>query len=112
MIAAAGCSRLAILTPYVAELNQRIKSSFEEDGFQVVLIKGMGILRNLDIGLVTPDEIAAFAREALQGVHADALFLSCTNFRAMEARKQLMPLGIPIFTSNLATLQAVLQIIG
>ncbi|MFH1481137.1 MAG: hypothetical protein ABIG67_07705, partial [Pseudomonadota bacterium] len=64
---------------------------------------------NFDLAVPTPEEIARFARDRLKGVKADVVFISCTNFRAMEAIPLLREdLGPSIITSNTATLEAVL----
>lgn len=100
---------LGVITPYVDDLTNSIRKGLEEDGFEVVAIHGMGIDVNFEIGMVPPKEIAAFSVDKLKGVRADAVFMSCTNFRSMEAlpllKEQLEP---PIVTSNTATLEAIL----
>jgi maleate isomerase len=61
------------------------------------------------LAVVSPEEIAAFSAERLQGVKADILFFSCTNFRAIEALPMLRnQFNIPIVTSITATLDAIL----
>lgn len=102
--------RVVVVTPYIDELNERIRASIEEEGIEVTAIHGMGIANNFDIAQVTPNEIHDFVQQRVgPRPAADALFLSCTNFNAMSA---LSPLKIaygdlPLVTSNLAALQAV-----
>jgi maleate cis-trans isomerase len=44
---------------------------------------------------------------------AAVLFVSCTNFRAVEARPLLQQrLGVPVVTSNQATIEATFAAIG
>ena len=104
-------ARIAVLTPYIDELNQRIKASLEADGVEVVAIHGMGISVNFDLALVQPWGIVQFARERLgTRLRADALFVSCTNYQALSALPVLRDLyTIPIVTSNQAALEAVAQ---
>lgn len=99
---------VAVLTPYVEELNKRIKASVEADGMEVVAIHGMGISVNFDLARVEPAEIVEFARRKLgTKPPADALFVSCTNYRAFSALPMLRELyDIPVITSNQAALQA------
>ena len=106
---ATGGSTVAILTPYVDELNQRIQASVEADGFQVVAMHGMGITHNFDIAQVQPPQILQFALDKLgPRPPADILFISCTNFQGVAALSQLRELyGIPVVTSNQAALEAV-----
>ncbi len=104
-----GASRVAVVTPYVDELNTRIAASIEAEGITVSAIHGMGISNNFDIAMVTPDDIYDFVQERIgPRVPGEALFLSCTNFNALSALSRLkMAYDVPIVTSNLAALQAV-----
>ncbi|MFQ5693100.1 MAG: Asp/Glu racemase [Nitrospinota bacterium] len=103
-----GAKRIAVFTPYIDELNETIQRCLEEDGFEVLSIQGMGITVNFDIGVVTPDEILAFAKERFKDPDADALFFSCTNMRAMDAVPILeKEFGKPIVTSNQAAVETV-----
>jgi maleate isomerase len=100
---------LAVLTPYIEDINASIKQSLESDGFKVLAIHGMGIDVNFDLAVVTPTQIAEFSAEKLKGVEPDILFFSCTNFRAIEALPLLrQQFSMPIVTSNTATLEAIL----
>jgi maleate isomerase len=102
-------SRVAIVTPYVDELNDRIRASVEAEGIAVSAIHGMGISNNFDIATVTPEQIYDFVQSRIgPRVPGEALFLSCTNFNALSALSLLkMAYEVPIVTSNLAALQAV-----
>jgi maleate isomerase len=103
-------SSIAVITPYLDELNKTIKEGIEGDGLKVVAIHGLGIEVNVEIASVAPGEIVAFAKEKLKGVKADAVFVSCTNFRALEALPLLkQEFGPSVVTSNAATLEAILS---
>ena len=108
---ATGASTVAVLTPYVEELTQRIVASVEADGFQVTASHGMGISHNFDIALVEPPQIIEYARQRLGSKPpADVLFVSCTNYQAVAALPMLRELyGVPVVTSNQAALNAVSQ---
>src|SRR6516165_2567841 len=112
-IEALGRKRVALLTPYVAELNQAIRAGLERRGLTVVHLAGLGITDNFGIGNVTPVEIVAFAERELAGQQFDLLFVSCTNFRAVEARPLLTQrFGVPVVASNQATIDAAFDAIG
>ena len=101
--------RVAVFTPYIDDLNVRIKTSVEDDGIEVSSIHGMGISVNFNLALVEPPQILEFVREKL-GVkaHVDALFISCTNYQAVATLPSLRAIyDIPIVTSNQAALEAV-----
>jgi maleate isomerase len=110
-IEASGAGNIGVITPYVDELNEKIKESIEADGIDVAGIFGLGITDNFEIAEVAPDEIVAFAVRtvgplAVEGV-IDLVFASCTNFGAMAARAAIAErLGLPVVTSNQAALDA------
>jgi len=106
----AGARRVGVVSPYVAELNGPIAASLEADGVQVVRIEGLGITENFEIARVAPERIVEFATEVLGGLDIDLAFVSCTNFRAMEAIADLSGrLGLPVVTSNQAVLAAAVE---
>lgn len=110
-IEAAGGSRIGVITPYVDELNEKIKASIEADGPEVVRIEGLGITENFTIAEVSHDEIVSFAVRALGDLAdsgaIDLVFASCTNFGAMAARPAIAErLGLPVVTSNQAVFDA------
>jgi maleate isomerase len=68
----------------------------------------MGIRANLDIGRVTPAEIVSFVEDQINGITPDCVFLSCTNWRAIEAIRTLeAKLGVPVISSNQAAINMV-----
>jgi len=102
--------RIAVLTPYIEDLTAGIARSLGEAGFSAIKAAGMGIKANLEIGRVTPAEIVQFVESQLSGINPDCLFLSCTNWRAIEAIPALhAQLGISIITSNQAAIDIVSQ---
>jgi len=103
--------KLAVLTPYSPELNKSVKASLEALGFEVLSINGMGITVNFDLARPTPQEIVGFAKKSGVSPKAEALFISCTNFRALEAIPLLQKhFPIPIVTSNQATIEKIKRI--
>ena len=110
-IAESGAASVGVITPYVDELNDKIKASIEADGTRVAAIAGLGISENFAIAQVGHDDIVAFAERALGRLAAQAsiglVFASCTNFGAMAARPAIAArLGLPVITSNQAVLEA------
>jgi maleate isomerase len=106
-----GADSIGVITPYIDDLNEKIKASIEADGAHVAAITGLGITDNFEIAEVGPDEIVAFAERALGPLAAGSaiglVFASCTNFGAMAARAAIAErLGLPVVTSNQAVLAA------
>jgi maleate isomerase len=111
-ISDSGATSIGVITPYVDELNVKIKASIEADGTRVAAIAGLGITDNFAIAEVGPAEIVAFAQRALGqlavGGGIGLAFASCTNFGAMGVRDAIARrLGVPVITSNQAVLAAV-----
>ena len=109
-LAALRPSKVAVFTPYIEDLTNSIARSLDEAGYPAIKAAGMGIKANLEIGRVTPAEIVRFVESQLSGIDPDCVFLSCTNWRAIETIDSLQKkLGIPIVSSNQAALDLVRQ---
>jgi maleate isomerase len=106
-ISNSGAATVGIITPYIDELNEKIKLSVEADGVAVVKIAGLGMTENFEIARVPHDAIVDFAVESLGGLSIDLVFASCTNFGAVEAIPAISErLGLPVISSNQAVLAA------
>jgi maleate isomerase len=100
--------KLAVFTPYIEDFTAAVARSLAEAGYPAIKAAGMGIQANLDIGKVTPAEIVNFVEAQLKGIAPDCVFLSCTNWRAIEAIQPLeAKLGIPVISSNQAAIEMV-----
>lgn len=103
-----GCRKVAVITPYIEELTSAVAKALASPDREIVAAHGMGISVNVELADPTPRQIVDFARGKLAGCDFDTLFVSCTNFRAMDA----MPLleeafGKPVVTSNSAIVEAI-----
>jgi len=102
--------KIAVLTPYIDDLNSRIKNSLNDKGYNVVKIMGMNISNNFNIALVTPKDIYDFSSEVLTDIDFDCIFLSCTNFRAWEILSELNDkYNLPVISSNFAVFYKTLK---
>jgi maleate isomerase len=108
---ARGLKRIAVATPYTAEVNEKEREFFIANGFEVVAIRGLGLLRNLEIGLQGPDVAYRLGEELMKDhPEAEGLFISCTNFRTFEVLRPLADeLKKSVISSNQATLWRALQ---
>jgi maleate isomerase len=103
-------SRVAVFTPYQEEMTRSVTDCIVEAGFTLVKAAGMGIVDNREIGRVTPDEIVRFVEEQSCDVDVDCVFLSCTNWRAIETIGRLQRLlGARVLSSNQACIDEVLR---
>lgn len=104
---------LLVATPYIDALNEKIKKSLEDDGTKVKKIIGLGIDDNFSIALVEPNKIAEFVIDEVKKDNYDAVFISCTNFRAMEARGFIEEqCNISVITSNQIVFEKCSEILG
>lgn len=102
---------IALATPYLDAINEAEKCFFEANGVRVISMRGLG-LSGPAIREVPPEGVIEVARAA-NHVGADAVFISCTDFRALETVDFLeAEFGKPVLTSNQVTLWATLRELG
>lgn len=109
-----GISRLAMGTPYRDSVTEIERRFLEEsiDGLKVVNTVNLSVLGPSKRGLILPERVYQLGRE-VDTPDAEAVFLSCTDVRTIEVLDCLeADLGKPVFSSNQATLWAVLQRLG
>ncbi len=112
-----GVRRLIVVTPYQLWLNERVAAFLEAADFEVARIDGIPNppeLRSATaISSIPPDVTAGFARSIAAGQRYDGIFISCTSLRTVEAIEPLEhDLGVPVVSSNQATLWALLRLAG
>lgn len=106
-----GLTRIALATPYLDAINDAERAFLEGHGLSVVSMRGLG-LSGKAIREVAPERVAALVRET-DTAESEAVFVSCTDFRAMEIAAALeQELGKPVLTSNQVTLWGVLRALG
>jgi maleate isomerase len=79
-----GAERLAILTPYVREINMGLKDYFEKAGFSVPVLASFNEPNDRTVARITPESIVEAASRAVRTESVDALFVSCTSLRMLE----------------------------
>ena len=107
---ALGANRVAVATPYDAELTARLAGFLEEAGHEVTSSARLGM--SGDIWRVS----AGSVRELVHGLPldgADAVVISCTNLPTYEVLPELeQRTGLPVLSANLATMWSALRAIG
>lgn len=110
---ALGAGRIAVLTPYTSEVNAALLNALQQEGFKVAALGGFQLTRDTEIPAVHPDSIEAALSELLSELSVDAVFLSCTNLRAMQMLDRLETrFSIPMVSSNQAMLWHALRLSG
>lgn len=109
---ALGRRRVAVVTPYITQVSTGVQRYLGESGYDVVAAHDLELLSNLDKGRLGPEASYRAAR-AVADADADVVVISCTNWRTAEAVSALEEdLGVPVVSSNLATMWAVLRAAG
>jgi maleate cis-trans isomerase len=102
--------RLAVATPYMDSVNEREEEFLNKNGFNVVSCLGLG-LSGPAIREQPPETVYELVRN-VDRTDADGVFVSCTDFRAMEVIGTLeATLGKPVVSSNQASLWALLKML-
>lgn len=107
-----GLKRIAVLTPYLDEVNEPIRAFLEASGIAVGAFGSFKLATEPEIASVDPDQILA-AGKALDGAGIDGVFVSCTGMRghlALDALERAT--GKPCLSSNQAQLWDALSLIG
>jgi len=104
--------RLAFVTPYTDDVQQRIVSNYRALGIDVVAERHLGIRVNHDFAGVDPQQLLALMREVAP--HApQAITTFCTNLRAAPLARQVeSELGIPLLDTVSTTVWGMLRAAG
>ncbi|MDC0033401.1 maleate cis-trans isomerase [Alphaproteobacteria bacterium] len=106
--------KIAVATSYIKSVDNDLAEVLRASGRDVVAIRGMGILKSIDMGNVSPETTYRFAYDMLAEANgADACLLSCGNWRTLESVEPLeASFGIPVLTSNQTGLWQALRMSG
>jgi len=112
-----GARRIAVATPYHDALNAHEVEFLEGCGLEVLAIRGLrigagGPAEYIRIAETPLARVAEHARAAMTA-DAEALVISCTDFPTLPIIPDLeAELGVPVISSNTATLWAALREAG
>ena len=105
--------RIGVLTPYAADVNQIVADYIAARGYQVPVFGSFNIDRDTVVARITPQSIEQGVRELLRHGEVEAIFVSCTSVRLMQACAALeQSLGIPLTSSNHAMAWHALRLAG
>jgi maleate isomerase len=103
-----GGKRLGVATPYTNELNMLEKIFLKAYGFEILKIKGLGLVNNLEIGKTSEETILRLVNEIEK--NSDLIFISCTNLPTISLIDKLEQMyNKPVVTSNQASMWAALR---
>ncbi len=105
--------RLALVTPYTADVQQRIVEQYRDKlDIEVVAQTHEDIRVNHDFALVTPQRLLERMRETAPA-KPQAFATYCTNLRAAQLAPQVeRELGIPLLDTVSTTVWGMLRAVG
>jgi maleate isomerase len=104
--------RLALVTPYTADVQQRIVDNYAARGIEVVAERHLDIRVNHDFALVEPAKLRALMGEVAQA-KPQAITTFCTNLRAAPLAAAVeAELDIPLLDTVSTTVWGALRAVG
>lgn len=105
-------NNLSIVTPYNDDLNKLEVNFLAAAGYETKSIRGLNIEDTTVLPFVQPEEYYKLAME-IDTTGVDALFISCTGICAIPVIEKIeKELGLPVITSNQATVWCAMRRIG
>jgi maleate isomerase len=112
LLALQGVTRLALVTPYTADVQQRIVDNYRTLGIEVVAERHLGIRVNHDFALVEPEALFGLMREVAAAA-PQAITTFCTNLRAAPLAERVeAELGIALLDTVSTTVWGQLRAAG
>lgn len=112
LLALRGVKRLALVTPYTGDVQQRIVDNYGSLGIEVVAERHLGIRVNHDFALVEPERLLALMRETA-AARPQAITTFCTNLRAATLAEALeRELDIPLLDTVSTTVWGLLRAVS
>ena len=104
-----GLKKVCLIAPYLGYFTEKLKEYLEASGFEVPSYKGLGL-----VGRPIDQQSAEAIYETIISTFdksCDGIFVSCTNFRAVEIIEKVEShLGRPMTSSNQATMWLMLRL--
>jgi len=105
-------NKLAVVTPYVEEINLRAIKYLQEKGFKVLNLAGLGLIEDYDINRQDLETVYNLAKST-DVENADGIFIACTGIRSIPIIKTLeKDLNKPVISAIQATFWDCLRLSG
>ena len=106
-----GVTRVAVLSPHVDELNERLQTFLEGHGMDVMHLRGLNKLRGIEH--IPQEEIHELVVQLVNCPEADGIFISCTGMRTSNILARLEgKTGKPVVSAMQATVWGTLRLAG
>lgn len=94
-------NRLALLSPYVGQVSEQLRKILVEAGIKTPVFGSFDVAEEATVVRISAQSIADAATALVGQGNVDAVFLSCTNLRALDVIAPLEArLGLPVLSSN------------
>jgi maleate isomerase len=104
--------RVVLGAPWSAPINQTVAAFLEANGVKVLGQEALGLVRNIEIGLLDPQTALDVGRRVSRP-EADAVILACGNWNTFGIIDQLeRDLGKPVLTTNQVSLWHALKMMN
>lgn len=82
---------LVVLSPYLASVNTPFYRALTDEGFSIMSWGSLDLTLDKDIGSMQPDHLPLLVEQLFDGLATlpDAVFISCTNFKALAKLDEL-----------------------
>lgn len=98
---ALGLHRIAILSPYVEEVSDRLRDVLDAAGIATPIFASFDEPRETTVARIDAGSVRSAARSLAGSGAFDAMFVSCTNLRTLAVINDLeQSTGLPVLTSN------------
>jgi maleate isomerase len=112
LLAIKGVQRLALVTPYTQDVQDRIVANYAKLGIEVVAERHLGIRVNHDFAGVSPASLRELMGEVAKA-KPQAITTFCTNLRAAPLAQQVEgELGIPLLDTVSTTVWGMVRAAG
>lgn len=110
---ALGARRIAVLTPYSRAVNEVVRRYIEARGFAIPVLGSFEEPDDSRVARIDPASVRAAAIELGRDPRVEAVFVSCTSLRLVEAAEAIeAELGKPVTSSNHAMAWHALRLSG
>jgi arylmalonate decarboxylase len=109
-----GATQIAVATAYADEVNDRLKSFLEAQGFDVLALEGFGLFGFGEPATKSEADIVALGSRVCAKAHgAEGLLISCGGLRTLGVARPLEDRhGIPVVSSTQAAFWAAMRLVG
>lgn len=98
-----GAKRVAVVTPYLDLVNERLCAYLEQSAITVVTLASFKAATTDALAQITPEQVAAFARKTMRP-DCDAMFIACSQLPTKDIVEDLQrEFGKPVWSSIKAT---------